>query len=219
MKRSRSAKYAIALLPVVLLTSLVAGLISQSATATNPNTFTQLYICGSSGNEICTVGAVGPGGGTIFLVDYRAIYRGFHYLEAAPADWAGSLGVDPKAQWCSNISSKIQVTLNAWSSRAVGLGQSNTMTMLKNCTFGAANLVASYNASSRSTQKDWYLPSIGELILLSNNLQGLAGLLASDYWSSSGYSDIGGWVQSIDHGYQGNATKDTLYHVRPVRRF
>ena len=93
------------------------------------------------------------------------------------------------------------------------------MTMLKNCTFGAANLVASYNASSRSTQKDWYLPSIGELILLSNNLQGLAGLLASDYWSSSGYSDIGGWVQSIDHGYQGNATKDTLYHVRPVRRF
>jgi len=218
MKRSRTAKSRISILAVVLFANLLTVVNSNAATGAN-NSFTQLNICGATHKEICKVGQIGPGGGTIFFVDYRDIYKGFNYFEVAPANWAGSLGVDPTAQWCSNINTKIETTLNSWTSRAVGIGISNSKTMLKNCSYGAANLIADYNRNSRSKKKDWFLPSIGELILLTANLQGLAGLLVSDYWSSSGYSDIGGWGESVDHGYQGSAAKETLYHVRPIREF
>ena len=219
MKRSRYLLSATVLVLGGLMASLLAGFSFQSTSTASTGSFTQLYICGTSGKEICKVGAVGPGGGTIFFVDYHDIYTDFHYLEVGPATWAGSKGIDPTAPWCSNISSKIETLLTAWSSRAVGVGLSNTAIMLKNCTFGAANLVADYNASPQAKKRDWFLPSIGGLMLISQNLQGLAGFLDSDYWSSSGYSNIGGWVQSMDHGYQGNATKDIFYHVRPVRCF
>jgi hypothetical protein len=91
--------------------------------------------------------------------------------------------------------------------------------MLDNCSSGASTLITSYNASSSAKKRDWFLPSLGEMMLMSQNLQGLAGLIDSDYWSSSEYSAIGGWVQAVGHGYQGNATKDTTFHVRPVRSF
>ncbi len=219
MKRSRISIGAFVILPVVFLAGVITGSSSQSSSTASTGSFTQLYICGTSGKEICKVGAVGPGGGTIFFVDYHNVYTGFHYLEVAPSDWAGSGVTDPTSPWCSNITAKIDTELTAWSSRGLGVGLSNTDIMLKNCTSGAANLIADYNASPLAKKRDWFLPSIGGLMLISQNLQGLAGMLDSEYWSSSGYSNIGGWVQSMGHGYQGNATKDSLYHVRPVRRF
>ena len=209
--------------PAVFFLVIISGINStiniQVANAATSKTFVPKSICGANGRSMCKVGQIGPGGGTIFFVDYHQIYSDFDYLEAAPAFWAGTLGVDPTSEWCSNTESKIELGLNNWSSRAIGLGPLNTKTMLANCTSGAANLVATYNASTYTKKRDWFLPTIGELMLMSNNLQGLAGLLASDYWSSSGSSEISGWVQSFDHSYQGEATKGTLYHVRPVRRF
>jgi hypothetical protein len=109
--------------------------------------------------------------------------------------------------------------LTPWSSRAVGIGKSNTKIMLENCSSGAAVLVQKYNNSSKATKHDWFLPSLGELMLMSQNMQGLGALEDSDYWSSSGYSSIGGWVESVGHGYQGSATKDSILYVRPVREF
>jgi hypothetical protein len=192
-----------------------------SSSAANPSDsgFVAKSICGKDGKSECGQGAVGPGGGTIFFVDYHNAYPTFDYLEVAPSTWAGPLGVDPNSAWCSDIKNKIEVNLNAWSSRAVGLGTPNTKLMLGVCKSGAANLIADYNASSRSIKKDWFLPTIGCLLEMDNALQGLAGLIDGNYWSSSGASATGAWVQAMGHGYQGTATKDSMYHVRPVRAF
>jgi len=46
--------------------------------------------CGISGTDACKIGAVGPGGGWIFFVDYNDQYPDFTYLEAAPTDIAYS---------------------------------------------------------------------------------------------------------------------------------
>lgn len=193
----------------------------SSSSAANPsdNGFVAQSICGADGRSECRQGKVGPGGGTIFFIDSDNIFSTFDYLEVAPSTWAGSLGVDPTSVWCSDIKNKIETNLNAWSSRAVGLGTTNTKLMLGVCKSGAANLVADYNASSRAIKKDWFLPTIGCLLEMDNSLQGLAGLIDGNYWSSSGYSATGAWVQAMGHGYQGSATKDSLYHVRPVRSF
>ena len=215
--RFRSASHLA--LSITLLVGITGFLNNSTSSAATAKPFVVKSICGATGKNPCKVGQIGPGGGTIFFVDYHQLYSSFDYLEAAPDVWAGVLGVDPTSEWCSNTDTKIELGLNAWSSRAIGLGLSNTKTMLANCSSGAANLIATYNSSAYAKKRDWFLPSIGEIILMSNNLQGLAGLLASDYWSSSGSSEVGGWVQSFDHSYQGEATKGTLYHVRPVRRF
>jgi len=192
---------------------------SVAAPSVSGESFKQLYICGSDGKSICKIGAEGPGGGTIFFVDSSNVYDQFNYLEAAPLNWAGDKGVDPTSTWCSNTTVAIEKNLTAWSTRAVGRGSSNSRMMLDNCSTGASALIAQYNSSAKAKKKDWYLPSLGELIFMTQNLQGLAGLIDSDYWSSSEYSAIGAWVQAVGHGYQGNATKDTTFHVRPVRSF
>ena len=62
---------------------------------------TQLSICGAGGTSLCKIGAVGPGGGLIFFVDYNDEYATYNYLEAAPSD--GVFGLDPRAgQWSTN---------------------------------------------------------------------------------------------------------------------
>jgi hypothetical protein len=40
--------------------------------------------CGTSGADACMIGAVGPGGGLIFFVDYNDEYSDFDYLEVEP---------------------------------------------------------------------------------------------------------------------------------------
>lgn len=207
---------------LLLLTSLIvitSKVASSSAADNGGNGFISKAICGPNGKSQCAQGIVGPGGGTIFYVDSENIYPGFDYLEVAPSNWAGSLGVDPLAPWCSDTKTKIEIGLTAWSSRAIGLGPSNTKTMLNTCTFGAANLISSYNVSPLTVKRDWYLPTIGCLLLMDDTLQGLAGLSEGNYWSSSGYSATGAWVQAMGHGYQGSAPKDSKFHVRPVRHF
>lgn len=204
---------------LVLIAAAVMAVTSNSADIARTGAFKKLYICGADGKSLCNVGDIGPGGGTIFFIDYDNVHPEFNYLEVAPSNWAGSLGVDPLVGWCNNITKKIETNLTAWSSRSVGIGASNTAIMLQNCTSGAANLVGKYNSSTAAKKKDWYLPTIGCLLLMYYSLQGKADLVDGNYWSSSGYSNIGAWVQSMGRGYQGTASKDSLYRVRPVRSF
>jgi len=194
--------------------------VDSDAASVSNNGFTPKSICGSTGKLPCVPGAIGPGGGTIFYVDSDNRYPTFTYLEAAPAGWSGAPGKDdPTLTWCSDTTHRIQSSTNTWSSRKVGAGKSNTSAMFDACTSGAANTVFNYNKSGRSVVSDWFVPSIGEIALMTDNLQGLADLVAGDYWSSSEFSDSGGWAQSIGHGYQGSATKNTTFYVRPIRAF
>lgn len=219
MKQLRVSSIAGGTVAVILIAAVVMAVNSNSADKVTPGSFRSLSICGVDKQSACNVDSIGPGGGTIFFVDYNEIYPEFNYLEVAPSTWAGPLGVDPKVIWCSNLTQKIEKNLTAWGSRAVGLGASNTALMINTCKSGAANMVAKYNAHPITKIRDWYLPTIGCMLLMYYSLQGKAGLVDGEYWSSSGFSNSGAWVQSMGRGYQGTAPKDTLYRVRPVRSF
>jgi hypothetical protein len=188
---------------------------------TGSNGFLSKSICGVTGKSLCVVGSLGPAGGTIFYVDLDNQYQGFTYLEAAPAGWynEGSSLHDPVLIWCNDVNHRIQGSSDPWTKRVVGNGRSNTELMKVSCKSGVATAVSTYNASKKTKATDWFIPSLGELILMAENLQGHPSLSAEDYWSSSEFSDVGGWVEAVGHGYQGNATKSTTFHVHPIRSF
>jgi hypothetical protein len=200
---------------------LVMNRVSPSNAADIPTAgFVSQSVCGANGKAVCIEGSIGPGGGVIYFVDYANRFPTFTYLEAAPAGWADPNKLsDPELNWCSDTTHRIESSRNNWTSRKVGIGRENTLIMIADCKSGAANSIDLYNKSHRSKDTDWFLPSLGEIALMAANLQGLGDLIASDYWSSSEFSDVGGWAQSISHGYQGSATKDTTFYVRPIRSF
>jgi hypothetical protein len=158
------------------------------------------------------IGDTGPGGGIIFFVDYHDQYPGFTYLEAAPADVAGT------PQWCNDTSTSIPA-VNGWAASAVGRGQANTTAMLAVCTSGAANAADDYISPNATV--DWFLPSEGELMLMYTNLRqaGLGGFGPYGYWSSSEYVSFAAWYQYFPIGYQDFANKNGDLGVRPARAF
>ena len=193
--------------------------ISPSEASAN-GSYKSSYTCGQNGKTLCTLGALGPGKGTIFFIDYHNQYASFNFLEVAPVGWqVDRATVDPILPWCDSADVITQQQVNNWTNRAVGKGAKNTSNMLKVCHSGAANAIEEYNKSTRTAVKDWFLPSTGDLILLANNAQGLADLTATEYWSSSEFSNDGAWVESIGRGYQGSAAKSALLAVRPIRLF
>ena len=194
---------------------------------------TQQSICGVGGTSLCKVGVVGPGGGVIFFVDYNDQYVGLNYLEAAPQGWSnglpnvnlgdvtgeipGTATVDPKMKWCSNTSSLLG--LNAWSDSAVGAGASNTSTADTTCAGGAIQAASDYAGGSQS---DWFLPSVGEAMLMYTNLRqhGVGGFASDYYWSSSEYDATSAWIQLFYGGPQfSDYGKASTLYVRPVRAF
>ena len=194
---------------------------------------TQQSICGVGGTSLCKVGVVGPGGGVIFFVDYNDQYGGLNYLEAAPQGWSnglpnvnlgdvtgeipGTATVDQKMKWCSNTSSLLG--LNAWSNSAVGAGASNTSTADTTCAGGAIQAASDYAGGSQS---DWFLPSVGEAMLMYTNLrqQGVGGFASDYYWSSSEYDATSAWIQLFYGGPQfSDYGKASTLYVRPVRSF
>lgn len=193
---------------------------SHSEQLTNPNKFTSKSICGANSRTLCTIGARGPAGGTIFYVDSTNRYALFDYLEIAPSGWNGGNSlVDPTFIWCSDISNRIITDVDNWTNRQVGRGQSNTNFLVKECDSGIASALRAFNASGRSKFHDWFIPSVGEMDAIITNLQGESGLSPTEYWTSSEFSETGGWAESVGHGYQGSATKQTTFSLRPIRSF
>jgi len=187
---------------------------------------TQQSVCGAGGTELCKIGMTGPGGGHIFFVDYNDQYEGFDYLEAAPAGWGlgivvgegeitGVGLVDPKLKWCSNTSTGLGLT--AWDKSAVGAGSTNTTTAAT-CTTGAIKAASTYASVTKS---DWFLPSIGEAMLIYTNLRqaGVGGFSIDNYWSSSEFDALSAWAQRFNVGLQNSLSKLSAYYVRPVRAF
>jgi len=181
----------------------------------------------------CTykIGDTGPGGGIIFFVDYNDIYTGVNYLEAAPVGWGnaitvnqggltgettGSATVDPLMKWCSDTTTLLN--LNLWTHSGVGKGATNTSTADTACAGGAIQAAADYAGGSNT---DWFLPSIGEAMLMYTNMRqiGVGGFVADYYWSSSENVATNAWIQSFVFGYQNGNGKDATYYVRPVRAF
>ncbi len=198
---------------------------------------TQQSVCdgsdaGTVADEVCKIGTTGPGGGLIFFVDYNDQYSDLDYLEAAPVGWGngitvdqgdltgettGSSTADPQMKWCSDTS--LLLGLRAWANSAVGTGGSNTSTADTPCAGGAIQAVADYAGGSKT---DWFLPSLGEAMLMYTNLRqvGVGGFSSSGgYWSSSEASAFYAWRQYFSEGTQTNSSKTATNYVRPVRAF
>jgi hypothetical protein len=204
---------------------------------------TQQSVCDGSdadsiANEICKVGMTGPGGGIIFFVDYDDQYTSLDYLEAAPMGWGnsvpvnvggvsgettGSATVDPRMKWCSE---NTYLGLGEWANYAVGAGRSNTSTADTTCTGGAIQAAADYAGGGKT---DWFLPSLGEAMLMYTNLRQLGvGVVFNEsgpqYWSSTEVSD--GYqserastldFREADLEYWSKSSQGQ--NVRPVRAF
>jgi hypothetical protein len=202
---------------------------------------TQQSVCDGSdadsiANEICKVGMTGPGGGIIFFVDYNDQYTSLDYLEAAPMGWGnaitvnvggvsgettGSATVDPRMKWCSE---NTYLGLGEWANSAVGAGRSNTSTADTTCTGGAIQAAADYAGGGKT---DWFLPSLGEAMLMYTNLRQLGvGVVFNEsgpqYWSSTEVSDGNERASTLDfrEGESEMWSKSSQGHnVRPVRAF
>jgi hypothetical protein len=184
------------------------------ATGSSGIAITQLSICGASGTSLCKVGVQGPGGGTIFFVDYNDIYPTFNYLEAAPTSCEAS------KKW-SSANTAVTAALG-WAGRAVGAGQANTAAIKAVFTGDTSTNNAAYFATSCSAggQSDWFLGSLGEMKLMYDNLQGVGGFVEDDYWSSTDYDAGNAWYVTFYAGYQSNYNKtNPPQRVRPVRAF
>jgi len=169
----------------------------------------------------CIVGNTGPGGGIVFYVQTATAAAPWRYLEAAPNTWSGGAS-DSQIKWCSNTTDFVASlatgeTVTATTSIALGSGFRNTKTMLGSCTYGAANMAASYNGGGKS---DWFLPSKDELDQLSQAQTIVGGFGACNYWSSS-ESDgpDGAWNHNFRFSQWGPNGKFDLRCVRPVRAF
>jgi hypothetical protein len=178
---------------------------------------------GTVADELCKIGMTGPGGGLIFFVDYNDQYPSFcetgdcNYLEASPAD-AGFVS------WCSDTTGNLG--LSTWDKSAVGAGRTNTTTADTTCSSGAVQTAVDYTAPlfNGVAKDDWWLGSIGEMMLMYTNLRqaGVGSFSFARYWSSSEKNPTLGrdaWSQNFDEGPQNGNFKVTTLYVRPVRAF
>ena len=203
---------------------------------------TELSVCdgedeNSVADELCKIGMTGPGGGPVFFVDYFDQHPSFcapmdcNYLEAAKAGWGagiivnrggltgettGSANVDPLMKWCSISGTLFNPSL--WTNAAVGKGSSNTSTADVTCTGGAIQAAADYEGNDKT---DWFLPSIGEAMLMYENMRqlGVGAFSVLPYWSSSESGANNAWRQYFNNGNQETNAKNTTDYVRPVRAF
>ena len=165
-------------------------------------------LLGEAKPSLYKVGDRGPGGGVIFFVDRDESFTGFDYLEAAPDD----LG---EHAWCDQSGESIA----AARARSIGQGHANTQAMLANCATGAAHAVADYRGPNGFD--DWFLPSLGEVMLMYKFAEQSGKItLSFDYiWSSSESSDHTAWYQPFSFGSIYEYPKEGALHVRPIRAF
>jgi hypothetical protein len=144
----------------------------------NNQFFKKTYLCGEDGKSLCKVGELGPGGGTIFFVDYNLEHESFDYLEAAPYSCIAKIPL-------VDINMSKVKSLQTTKAKQIGSGQRNTELLAKLSKSGPADYASSLSNSTSNlsagckrslnafsvTASDWFLPSSSELGLLLGNLR------------------------------------------------
>ena len=163
---------------VITATNAAAGTATQTITITVDAALT----CAQGG--ACSIGAVGPGGGTIFYVSAGGFNCGAsfsstgsptgglcHYLEVAPKTWYGGSS-DPTIKfsnytsWSSGVNPvgiESEWDLGATVPGEIGRGFKNTellFTITSRSNFPAADATRAYSGGSLN---DWYMPSLVEI--------------------------------------------------------
>jgi hypothetical protein len=141
-----------------------------------------------------------------------------------------TINLSTSSVW-SNVSSTL-IGASAQSSWN-GLSNSNAIVAQSGFTSGGAKLCLD---STNNSQTDWYLPSLSELNLLSDNLfninktlsgnssygsiSGATAISSNTYWSSTEFNSTIAWVFAFFTAIGSNGiTKNNSYYVRAVRKF
>lgn len=164
------------------------------------------------------VGDTGPGGGIVFFVDYQDEHVGFNFLEIAP------FSTEVNRTWAPSTPVNYQsTTVSGADSTALGAGYQNTIDIVAQGHTDASTSAAKYcDALSSGGQTDWYLPSLGELILAHEVLNlylGVGDFGGSTFWSSTENASNSARHLSFTNGVYSVSTKGNSLAVRPVRRF
>jgi uncharacterized repeat protein (TIGR02543 family) len=170
------------------------------------------------------VGEMGPAGGVIFY-DKGNSNQGWRYLEAASSDVGKALfgyfrpdGIDTqeigtKSKLGDGKNNTLAITSKMANTAYVGLSGTNTTNQY------AANVCWEYSTETDETKyDDWFLPSLGELGILHENLKDALGM-SGKYWSSTEYFDLNAWYYDFSNGEQNDINRSFLYKVRPIRTF
>ena len=172
-------------------------------------------ICGASENDPCVIGALGPGGGRIFHVDYTANV----YYEAAPM---AKLTAAPGSwNWCPSLPATAITDPSVghdW--HAVGSGSANTQAMIAVC--GGSSPADAADNYAGGGLNDWFLGSEEEMLWLKQNeFVTKYRMSAQEYWTSTQVSA----TEAVNvHGE--NGTLVIAYNlktrgdvIRPIRSF
>ncbi len=127
--------------------------------------------------------------------------------------------VAPMDQSSSTIWGCTGTTIFGADGSALGTGNQNTIDIISGCAVAgiAARICGDLVLNGYN---DWYLPSIDELNILSQNRSLIGGFPSANYWSSTEINNNQAWCQFLGGGQQGIASKDTnLFHVRAIRSF
>jgi hypothetical protein len=104
----------------------------------------------------------------------------------------------------------------------VGDGEQNSKDILGGCS-DALTAATVCDVLVSEDQDDWYLPSIGELELMYNELhaKGIGNFSYTNYWSSTQNFSLGAWNLNFGSGQRDNskAKKDASCRVRAIRSF
>jgi hypothetical protein len=173
--------------------------------------------------KVYHIGDTGPAGGIVFY-DKGNNAGGWQYLEAAPASTDSTLQgfyADPAY---ANITDS-----------SYGAGYSNTQLLLtelrkKGITGNTAPQIC--DSLVVNGYDDWYLPSLGELRMMYQNLleKGKGSFVRTKYWSSTFFTDLSltglvttnqGLVYKVDFssGSEGMGYASNTDRVRACRRF
>jgi hypothetical protein len=187
---------------VVTATNAAAGTATQTLSISIGATLS----CAAGGP--CTVGATGPGGGTVFYVSAGGFNCGAewsstgsptgglcHYLETTPSTWSGVSEVTRK--WGDRSRNSVipgvevvrEDTFGAGLDVAkIGLGYKNTLIIAALYSNSSEYAAAKARTSTFGGKTDWYLPNIAELKQMSIGLR-LTGDFATAhpfyYWTST----------------------------------
>jgi hypothetical protein len=167
--------------------------------------------------EEYALGDTGPAGGLIFYINPNYATDGWRYLEAAPFDQSEG------APWGC-----FRTAIPGAQGTAVGTGKQNTLDMEASCTTPgtAADLCANLSLDGF---RDWFLPSIDELMQMYLNLKvtglcdfGDRGIADNfNYWSSTQVTaDMARHLDFADNALRWHYDdKDFPRRVRAIRAF
>jgi uncharacterized repeat protein (TIGR02543 family) len=163
--------------------------------------------------KVYEIGDTGPAGGLIFYKK-EAVSDNWQYLEAAPAS------TEVSAAWGANG------TEIGGTQQEIGTGKANTaliVTALDNLgeTGKAAQICDELNVNGFD---DWFLPSVGELALIRNNLYtaGLGGFDVNSRFSSTEDGASSAYVYLFDLNQSdsySHKNPSTQCKVRAIRQF